>query len=62
LQFSSFIGAGQAGFANSNRPNQVDTVLDVTGQNETHPVPNSITCEYFTIDYVAAGYDYVMAA
>jgi hypothetical protein len=62
LQFSSFIGSGQAGLALSNRPNQVDTVLDVTGQNESNPVASSITCRYFTVDYVAAGFDYLPIA
>jgi hypothetical protein len=29
-------------------------VIDLTGQNSTNPTASSITCRYFTVEYLAA--------
>jgi hypothetical protein len=43
--------------ASSGTQAQTDTgalVLSIVGQNTTNPVASSITCRYFTVDYIAA--------
>jgi hypothetical protein len=43
-----------AGVLSVTRTDTAAIVINVTGQNATNATANSITCSYFTVDYVAA--------
>lgn len=47
-----------SGSTTSNSASQTDTstiVISVTGQNATNSVANSVTCTFFTVEYIPAG-------
>ena len=40
--------------ASLTRTDTAAIIVAINGQNGTNPTPNSLTCRYFTVDYVAA--------